>query len=123
MHSDTEQPTRGTDVELEQRISASLRNHHVGSLRNVQVEARSGTVLLRGEVSSFYAKQLLQHSARRLAGESQVIDEVSVVTPATFRDPLRLRQSAAAGVALLTDRLESASNRPGVPAASSAVVR
>ena len=57
--------------------------------------------MLRGEVISFYAKQVLQHSARRLAGDSQVIDEVRVVTPAAFRDTLRLRQTAGAGVALL----------------------
>jgi hypothetical protein len=57
--------------------------------------------VLRGQVNSFYAKQLSQHSARRLAGDSQVIDEVSVVTPASFRDPAGLKQSATAGVLLL----------------------
>ncbi len=89
------------DRELEQQIVTSLRRHHVPSLRNVTVQASQGQVVLRGEVTSFYAKQLSQHSARRLAGDNHVIDEVSVVTPATLRDPVRLRQTAAAGVALL----------------------
>ncbi len=90
-----------TDVELEQRIAAALKDHHVGSLRKVKVEARGGTVVLCGEVNSFYAKQLSQHSARRLVGNNNVVNEVSVATPAAFRDPASLRETAAAGVALL----------------------
>jgi hypothetical protein len=93
--------TLSADRELEQRIVASLQNHHVPSLHKVQVEVHQGVVTLRGEVNSFYAKQLTQHSARRVAGDSRVIDELSVVTPAGFRDPLRLSLSAAAGAALI----------------------
>ncbi len=100
MRNLSNQPTISTDLELEQRIVASLKSHHVPSLRNVRVQVAGDTVVLRGQVSSFYAKQLSLHSARRLAGDSHVIDEVSVVTPATFRDPFRLNQAAAAGVAL-----------------------
>lgn len=90
-----------TDQELAERIAISLRSHHVPSLRKLKVVADGGSVVLRGEVSSFYAKQLSQHSARRLAGERHVVDEVSVVTPAAFRDPFRLPKSAIAGAALL----------------------
>lgn len=92
---------RASDVELETRITASLRQQQIPSLRKVVVEAAGGTVVLRGEVNSFYAKQVSQHSARQLAGENCVIDEVSVVTPAAFRDPLRLRCSIAGAVLLL----------------------
>jgi hypothetical protein len=88
---------------LERRITDALSVHHVPSLRRVSVEVREGSVVLRGTVSSFYAKQLLQHSARRLSGNGYVIDsdEVAVATPAAFADRPRLCQSAAAGVALL----------------------
>jgi hypothetical protein len=89
------------DREFQERIVASLRTLGSPALRSVTVEVRDGTIMLRGEVVSFYAKQVLQHSARRLAGDSRVIDEVRVVTPAAFRDTLRLRQTAGAGVALL----------------------
>jgi hypothetical protein len=99
------------DRELEQRIVASLKSHHVPSLHRVKVEVREGVVTLRGEVNSFYAKQLTQHSARRTAGDRPVIDELSVVTPAGFRDPLRLSLSAAAGVALLLLLLVSGCSR------------
>jgi osmotically-inducible protein OsmY len=74
------------DIELETRITASLVSQHVPSLRNASVEARGDSVVLRGEVNSFYAKQLSHHSALRLAGSTRVIDEVRVFTPATFRD-------------------------------------
>jgi hypothetical protein len=98
------------DRALEARIIASLAGHHVPSLRNVRVLVDGSRIVLRGQVSSFYAKQLSQHSARRLAGESLVIDEVSVVTPASFRDPARLSQVAAAGVALPPSVPDSAPN-------------
>ena len=106
------QVERPTDAQLADRISRALQNHHLPSLRHVTVTVRGGTVELRGQVGSFYAKQLLQHSARRLAGDGRVIDEVSVVTPAGFRDPLRLRQSAAAGVALLLVLVVGCSKQP-----------
>jgi hypothetical protein len=101
------------DRELEQRILSSLQGQHVPSLRNVTVHAQQGHVLLRGHVTSFYAKQLSQHSARRLAGESRVVDEVRVVTPATLRDPLRLGSLAAAGALLLVVSLASGCSKSG----------
>lgn len=92
--------TAQADYELEQRILSSLQGQHVPSLRNITVHAQQGHVVLRGHVTSFYAKQLSQHSARRLAGESRVIDEVRVVTPATLR-AARPSSLAAAGALLL----------------------
>jgi hypothetical protein len=89
------------DYELEQRILSSLQGQHVPSMRNITVHAQQGHVVLQGHVTSFYAKQLSQHSARRLAGESRVVDEVRVVTPATLRDSQRPSSLAAAGALLL----------------------
>lgn len=88
------------DADLEQRIFDALKSHRL-SLRHVTIEARQGTITLAGEVNSFYAKQLLQHSARRHAGDSPVIDEVNVVTPVGSRDTPRLCLTAAAGALLL----------------------
>jgi hypothetical protein len=90
-----------TDRELERRIGNFLDSHHVPSLRRVRIEATRGVVSLRGQVSSYYAKQLVQHSARRLAGDGRVIDEVSVATPAAFRDISRVGHPAAVGAVLL----------------------
>ena len=111
-----EEKTLTPDQELERRISASLNSKHIPSLRKVLVEVRDGNVVLRGEVYSFYAKQLSQHSARRVAGDRHVIDEVSVVTPASFRDSFRLRLTASAGVALLLAVVVSGCNKSREPA-------
>ena len=101
MKSKTEPQSLSDDEDLARRIRASLEELRVPSLRNVEVETRDGVIVLRGDVNTFYAKQLAQHSARRLAGDRRVFDEVSVVTPAAYRDPLRLRQAAAGAVLLL----------------------
>lgn len=93
------QATAQADFELEQRILSSLQGQHVPSLRHITVHAHQGNVVLRGYVTSYYAKQLSQHSARRLAGENRVVDEVRVVTPATLRDT-RPNSLAAAGALL-----------------------
>jgi hypothetical protein len=90
--------TNGGD--LPQQIRGALAVYCGPSLRHVEILTREGAILLRGSVSSFYAKQILQHSAQRAAGSLPIIDEVEVVAPAALRDPERLRRAAAAGLAL-----------------------
>lgn len=87
--------------ELREQIVAALAQHYVPSLRGITIEVSERQVAVRGQVTSFYAKQLVHHSVRRLAAASELVDEVRVVTPASFRDHARLGRAAAAGVALL----------------------
>jgi hypothetical protein len=101
MSSQIEAAIAASDRQLKQQITEALTRYQVGSLRGVEVQVGDRAILLRGQVTSFYAKQLVQHSVRRLAGDSPVIDEIRVVTPEAFRDSLRLRHVAAAGIALL----------------------
>ena len=101
MSQSIEETKQPIDRELEQRIWTFLASHHVPSLRHVRIDATRGIVTLRGQVSSYYAKQLVQHSARRLAGDGRVIDELSVATPAAFRDSKHLSRPAVVGTALL----------------------
>jgi hypothetical protein len=84
------------DTELSRRILAALQDRHVPSLRNVKIEPQDGALFLRGQVHSFYAKQIAHHSARLLAGNIRVIDEISVIPPSALRDTLRTRPSVAA---------------------------
>jgi osmotically-inducible protein OsmY len=100
MRNGSEQQDHSSDRDLEDRITASLAARHVPTLRNVKVQVVGDRVMLRGQVNSFYAKQLSQHSARRVAGDSQVIDEVRVVTPAGFSDRSRL-EPVTAGVSFV----------------------
>jgi len=66
------------DRDLERRVLSYLVGRHVPGLRNLQVEARNGTVTLRGRVHTFYEKQLCQNCCRRVAGVVQFVDHVDV---------------------------------------------
>lgn len=66
------------DHDLARRVTTYLHSKQQRSLRNVSVEANGGTVVLRGEVGSFYEKQLCLSCTRRVAGVSNLIDEILV---------------------------------------------
>ena len=70
--------SNSADRDLERRVVSFLVGRHVPSLRNLQVEARNGTVTLRGRVRTFYEKQLCQSCCRRVAGVLQFVDHVDV---------------------------------------------
>jgi osmotically-inducible protein OsmY len=65
-----------SDHELEHSVLNLLRDQSAS--RRVTVEVADGTVTLRGEVKSFYRRQLLVHGCRRLPGVASVIDELRV---------------------------------------------
>lgn len=67
------------DRELERRIVNYLCGRHVPALRWIAVEANNGTVTVRGQVSSFYQKQLCINCCSRVAGVVRLHDEVKVV--------------------------------------------
>jgi hypothetical protein len=77
------------DQDLKRRVALFLAGRHVASLRRLEVEARGGTVTVRGRVGSFYEKQLSQQCCRRVAGVIEFIDEVEV-SHAPPRRPLAL---------------------------------
>lgn len=64
------------DEQLVRRVRNFLHGNQVRGPLNV--EARHGTVVLRGRVGSFYHRQLLVHGAQRVAGVRRVIDELDV---------------------------------------------
>ena len=70
------------DRDLERRVLSYLVGRHVPGLRSLQVEARNGTVVLRGRVQTFYEKQLCQSCCRRVAGVVQFVDHVDVARAA-----------------------------------------
>src|SRR5688572_29631532 len=89
-------PFLDADRELARRVTNFLAGQHVPALRAIQVEVRNGAVTLRGRVRTYYEKQLSHHSAKRVAGVHQVINEIEVawpsktdsyVAPATRRPP------------------------------------
>lgn len=68
----------GQDVDLERRIVSYLMGRHVPSLRHISVEAADGIVTLRGQVRSFYEKQLCHNCCRRVAGVLSLVDSLDV---------------------------------------------
>lgn len=66
------------DRDLAQRVRAFLASRHIPELRQLKVEAADGTVVLRGRVSSYYAKQLCHDCCRRVAGVRRYVDAIDV---------------------------------------------
>lgn len=68
------------DQQLHDRVSADLAQRHLPGLRRLIVEVHQGTVTVRGQVRSFYEKQVLQDACRRTAGLGRFIDLVDVAS-------------------------------------------
>jgi osmotically-inducible protein OsmY len=66
------------DRDLERRVVNYLWGRHVPALRHIVVEAAGGIVTLRGQVRSFYEKQLCHNCCRRVAGVRELIDDLDV---------------------------------------------
>ena len=71
--------TNSYDQDLRRRVVNYLVGRNVPNLRQIHVEARGGTVILRGRVRCFYHKQLCIHCSRRVAGVMKLIDRIEVV--------------------------------------------
>jgi osmotically-inducible protein OsmY len=66
------------DRDLGAAVYAALRAHHDVRLRTVRVAVQHGQVFLAGEVPTYYAKQLAQHSAMSVPGVHRVHNELVV---------------------------------------------
>ncbi len=73
--------TAPTDRDLLRRVRTFLSTSHRPGLRALEVEAHGGVVRLRGNVRTFYEKQLSAQLTRRVAGVVRLIDEVIVNRP------------------------------------------
>lgn len=67
-----------SEKDLERRVLSFLASSGFSSLRRLSVEVSGDRVLLKGSVGSYYAKQLAQEYARRVAGVRRVINLVQV---------------------------------------------
>lgn len=62
------------------RAQAALANSPFYELRELQVDAHDGTLLISGRVSSFYHKQLAQEVVRSVCLDAQVVNTIDVET-------------------------------------------
>lgn len=64
--------------EIVTAASAVLAQNSVADLRTLRVDKESNELQLRGNVQSFYHKQLAQEAVLALAGTMQVVNHVDV---------------------------------------------
>lgn len=67
-----------TDSDLQRRVTNYLASRFLPALKRLEVKTQDGTVILRGKLPTFHAKQIAIHSCRRVAGVRELIDEVEV---------------------------------------------
>ena len=68
------------DRDLEKRVRRFLEGLHRRSLLELEIEAQNGEVTVRGQLSSFYEKQLALAGCRRVAGVVKVNEAIDVAT-------------------------------------------
>ena len=69
---------KAVDHELKRRIINFFRTCRVPGLKDLEVEANTGTVIIRGVLPSQAAKLLCLECSRHVAGVIKVVDEVQV---------------------------------------------
>jgi len=66
------------DDELEQRVRLFMATSNLPGLRHIAVKVDGSTVILSGQVNTFYEKQLAAKFSRRVAGVIHVLDDLEV---------------------------------------------
>jgi osmotically-inducible protein OsmY len=56
-----------------------LRESPYTAIRNLSCEGNQGVVVLRGQVPTYYEKQLAQETVAQIDGTMQIINEVDVM--------------------------------------------
>jgi osmotically-inducible protein OsmY len=67
------------DALLLDRVDTILSTSPYLSRRKLRLETQEGRVTLRGEVDSFFQKQMAQEAIRRLDGVREIQNELEVV--------------------------------------------
>jgi osmotically-inducible protein OsmY len=66
------------DRDLESRVRRFLAGMHHRSLTGLKIEAQNGAVTMKGQLGSFYEKQLALAGCRRVAGVVHIHEEIEV---------------------------------------------
>jgi osmotically-inducible protein OsmY len=64
---------------LEDQVQLTLRHNPYLTRKPVHCEAREGRVVIRGEVGSFFQKQMATEALRKLRGIEQIDNQLEVV--------------------------------------------
>ncbi len=66
------------ETDLQKRVELFLARAPIRALQGVQVTAQHDTVILTGTVNTFYAKQMAQEFAKRVAGVVGIVNRIEV---------------------------------------------
>jgi hypothetical protein len=64
--------------DVQPRAQTALASSPIYELRDLHVENRGGTLLITGDVSSFYHKQLAQEVVRSVCKNIEVVNSICV---------------------------------------------
>jgi len=78
MRHSTEAPEKVNDVEIAEDIRLAMIKKNVHRLRRVDVQVEDGSVVVTGNVSTFYEKQLATSCCWQTAGIRRVVNELVV---------------------------------------------
>ncbi len=73
------------DERLAEQVENALRTTGYGALRTVRVSVCAGVVILRGRVSSYYLKQVVQATTSAVPGAREISNGLDVVQPKSDR--------------------------------------
>src|SRR5262249_35135924 len=110
------------DEDLARRVRLFLHQQRLINRARLTIEAHRGVVTIRGEVSTFHQRQLIVSAARRVAGASQIIDELQVdfqrVARAASRSTNQPLTNVASTVAIIILLVLAGCGRSGPPRAA-----
>src|SRR5438477_510594 len=82
-------PTVLSDDDLVHRVRLFLHQQRLINGARLLIETRRGAVTICGVVSTFHQRQRIVSAARRVAGVSQIVDELQVDPPQVARASAR----------------------------------
>ena len=74
------------DADIRHRVTSFLNSRHFPAFKNLQVEVENGSVIVSGELRTYYEKQVALSTCQRVAGVRTLIDEIGVSEEAEKRD-------------------------------------
>jgi osmotically-inducible protein OsmY len=95
MKTNLDQQNDASNLDLTARVRSFLSERHFPALRQVEVEVRGETVILKGRVSTFHERQLAIAFCQRVAGVYDVVDCLTVAVPVLLADESGARRVRA----------------------------
>jgi osmotically-inducible protein OsmY len=78
---DNERISSGTGPKVIAEARERLKSAPYAPVRGISCEYHDGVLILRGQVPSFFQKQLAQEAVLKLDGVRQVVNRIEVVDP------------------------------------------